>query len=257
MLKTERMIRLLGTLAFTTVVVLLWYLVVKLGFVSKSFLADPVSTFNVLMRRLMNGTLIGSVASTAARMAAGWLAASLVGFLLGAWIGSSKLAQDLLMPTLEALRPLPASAAIPVAILLLGLTNAMSVAVIAFGSLWPVLLATIHGFRNVPVQLKEVGRMLEMSRLRYFFTISLPSASLDILPGIRIGLALSLILTVVTEMQASLGGVGHDIFMAQRSYRSADLYASLVVIGLIGLTLNSALLFVERRLFAWANTERT
>lgn len=241
-----------GMVAFTALVLVIWQLAVQFGIVNKLFVATPIASFGVVFNRLASGELFESVGSTTGRMILGWLLASTIGILLGALIGSSRLAQDLLTPTLEALRPLPASAVIPVAILLFGLNNSMSVAVVAFGSLWPVLLATIHGFRNVPQQLREVGDMLEMGRLRYFFTIALPSAGIDILPGLKIGLALSLILTVVTEMQASLGGVGFDIFMAQRSYRSADLYAGLIVIGTIGFIINQVLLLVERRLFAWA-----
>jgi len=103
----------------------------------------------------------------------------------------------------------------------------------------------------VPAGLREVAAVLEMGRWRAFWTVSLPSAFVDIFPGLRTGLALALILTVVTEMQASLQGVGYDIFMAQRSYRSADLYAALLVIGAIGFTINQVLLIGERRLFPW------
>ena len=242
---------LLGMVVFTAAVLAVWYAAVKFGLVNKVFVASPVDAFAVLLKRLANGELLESVGSTTGRMIAGWFLASTIGVLVGALIGSSRLAQDLFMPTLEALRPLPASAVIPVAILLFGLNNTMSVAVVAFGSLWPVLLSTLHGFRSVPRQLREVGDMLEMGKVRYFFTVSLPSASLDIIPGLKIGLALSLILTVVTEMQASLGGVGYDIFLAQRFYRSADLYAGLIVIGIIGFLINQMLLLVERSLFAW------
>ncbi|MBN9084441.1 MAG: hypothetical protein BGP04_12490 [Rhizobiales bacterium 62-17] len=238
-------------LVFTALMLALWHLAVRFELVNRTFVADPADAIAVIIRQIGSGALFESILATIARMASGWLLASLLGILIGAGIGSSRLAQQVFMPTLEALRPLPASAVIPVAILLLGLNDTMSIVVIAFGSLWPALLATIHGFQSVPRQLREVGTMLEMSRLRYFFTISLPSALVDIIPGLRIGLALSLILTVVTEMQASLRGVGYDIFMAQRLYRSADLYAGLIVIGMIGFFINQLLLISERRLLPW------
>jgi ABC-type nitrate/sulfonate/bicarbonate transport system permease component len=68
-----------------------------------------------------------------------------------------------------------------------------------------------------------------------------------------VSLAISLILAVVTEMQASLPGIGRDIFMAQRSFRSADLYAGLILLGIIGFSVNYALLTVERRMLRWRN----
>jgi len=238
-------------LFFTAAFLIAWEMLARLGLVRSSFLAGPIDASAVVFRRLVDGSLVGSVGSTLARMLAGWLLASAAGILIGAAIGSSRLVDRLLMPTLEALRPLPASAIIPVAILVFGLNETMSVAVIAFGSLWPVLLSTVHGFRNVPAGLNEVAAVLGMGRLKAFRTISLPSAFIDIFPGLRTGLALALILTVVTEMQASLHGVGYDIFMAQRSYRSADLYAALLVIGAMGFAINQLLLATERRLFPW------
>lgn len=243
--------RMAAMVLFSLAFLAAWELLVRFGPSRSSFFIGPIDAFAVIGRRLADGSLFGSIGATIARMLAGWLLASVIGILLGAAIGNSRLVDRLLMPTLEALRPLPASAVIPVAILVFGLNESMSVAVIAFGSMWPVLLNTVHGFRNVPAGLREVAAVLEMGRWRAFWTVSLPSAFVDIFPGLRTGLALALILTVVTEMQASLQGVGYDIFMAQRSYRSADLYAALLVIGAIGFTINQVLLIGERRLFPW------
>ena len=241
----------MSTILFTFAVVLVWHLAARSGVVGRVFLADPLDAFGVIRDRLSSGALWDSVASTTWRMLAGWLAASALGIGLGAVIGMSHVAQVLLMPTLEAFRPLPASAAIPVAILIFGLTDTMAVAVVCFGAVWPVLLASIQGFRSIPHELHEVGAMYQMSRLRFLRDIALPSASTDIVSGLRIALALALILAVVTEMQASLPGVGYDIFIAQRTFRSPDLYAGLIVIGLIGLATSQCLLWIERWLFRW------
>ena len=97
-------------------------------------------------------------------MFGGWLAASIAGVALGALIGSSKAAREYIGPTLEFLRPLPASAVIPVAIAMFGLTPQMALGVIAFGSIWPVLLATMHGFAAVEPRLIEVERALGLTR---------------------------------------------------------------------------------------------
>jgi sulfonate transport system permease protein len=99
--------------------------------------------------------------------------------------------------------------------------------------------------------LREVAATLEMNKLRYIATIAFPSASIDIMAGLRISLALALILTVVTEMQASLPGLGYEIFLAQRTFRSADLYAGLITLGAFGYLVSQMLLFAERRLLWW------
>ena len=97
----------------------------------------------------------------------GWLLASLLGVALGAVIGMSKAAQAYLTPMLELIRPLPASAMIPVAISFFGLSDGMVLVVIGFGALWPMLLSTIHGFTAVEPRLYEVSRMLGLAASRW------------------------------------------------------------------------------------------
>ena len=149
------------------------------------------------------------------------------------------------------LRPLPVSAVIPVAIALFGLTEGMALAVIAFGSLWPLLLATVHGFAAVEPRLYEVARTLHMSRLAVIAKIALPSASPDILAGMRLSLTVALILSVVCEMLAGLDGLGHWVLLSARAFRSADLFAGVILLGVVGYVTALAMAVAERRILAW------
>lgn len=237
--------------AFTVLLLALWQAAVQIGLVNRLFVAAPLQAFNVIIERAEDGSLWTTIAATARRMFSGWAAAIAVAMALGIAVGNSETAHQYLSPMLEFFRPLPASAVIPVAVLFFGLSATMSTFVIAFGSLWPILLAAIHGFVKVPRELREVASTLEMSKTRYILTIAIPSASVDIMAGLRISLALALILTVVTEMQASLAGLGYEIFLAQRSFRTADLYAGLMTTGAFGFLINQLLLFAERRLMRW------
>lgn len=158
-------------------------------------------------------------------------------------------------PILEFLRPLPASAVMPLAIAFLGLTDAMVLAVIAFGALWPMLLATVHGFAAVEPRLYQVGRALGLSRLDVIWKIALPSAMPDILAGMRVGLSIALILAVVGEMLASRPGLGQVILLAARSFQSADLYAGVIVLGFLGYISGKILTTVERRLLRWRTAQ--
>src|SRR5271166_3135848 len=171
--------------------------------------------------------------------------------LASVWTGSSRAAREYVGPTLEFLRPLPASAVIPVAIAMFGLTPRMALGVIGFGSIWPVLLATMHGFAAVEPRLVEVARALRMSRWKTIAKVSLPSATPDILAGLRLGLTVSLILAVVCEMIAGLDGLGQWVLLAARSYKSADIFAGVALLGAIGVTANAALWAVEGRLLGW------
>ncbi len=242
-----------GALLFAFGLLATWQVLSDLRVISPVFFPPPSRAVSELFSRLADGSAYPSIVSTCLRMLFGWVCASILGIVLGAMIGSSRIGREYLEPTLEFVRPLPASAIIPVAILFFGLTNQMSVAVIAFGAIWPVLLSSVYGFSSIQGRLQEVSAVLGLTRLEYLRKIAIPSAMPDILSGIRVSLAISLILAVVTEMQASLPGIGRDIFMAQRSFRSVDLYAGLILLGFIGFIANYALLAFEKRALRWRN----
>jgi len=240
-----------AAIGFAAALVLAWQLLAELRLLSPIFFPSPARAVAVLIDRVRDQSIWLPIGATGLRMLLGWALASLFGVVIGAAIGSSRLARDLLEPTLEFVRPLPASAVIPVAILFLGLSNTMSLAVIAFGAIWPVLLASVHGFSSVQPELRQVSDVLGFKRGAFIWKIALPSALPDIVAGLRVSLAISLILAVVTEMQASLSGLGWDIFYAQRVYRSADLYAGLIVLGALGFMGNLLLMQIERRALRW------
>ena len=241
----------LSPLIFALALVALWQGVAEFRLVSPVFLPSPARAVEEIILRIEDATLWEPLLATTRRMIVGWLLASVAGIALGAAIGLSRLARELLEPSLEFLRPLPASAMIPVAVLFFGLTENMAAFVIAFGSIWPVLMSSIYGFSHVRGRLQEVSALLGLTRLEFLRKIALPSAAPDILAGMRTGLAVSLILAVVTEMQASLPGLGHDLHMAQRSFRSAELFAGLIMLGVLGVVINQGLQAVERRVLRW------
>jgi ABC-type nitrate/sulfonate/bicarbonate transport system permease component len=241
----------LGAVLFALGLLLAWQLASDRKLIDPIFFPPPSRTLAELGHQLSEGRFWPAVAATSLRMFYGWTLASLLGMVLGALIGCSRLAREFLEPTLEFMRPLPASAIVPVAILFFGLSNEMSTAVIAFGAVWPVLLASVHGFVSIEPQLVEMSAALKLSRLQFFAKVAIPSALPDMLAGARVGLAISLILAVVTEMQASLPGLGQNILLAQRSFRSPELYAGVVTLGIMGFLINHALVFAERRVLHW------
>jgi ABC-type nitrate/sulfonate/bicarbonate transport system permease component len=236
--------------------VLLWQWIADEKLVSPVFLPGPDRAWAALVKGMESGDLSQKLWATIERMIYGWLLASLVGIALGAAIGTSRLLRAYIAPMLEFLRPLPASAVIPVAIALLGLSDAMALVVIAFGSLWPVLLATVHGFSAVEPRLYEVGRALGLSRAAVILKIALPSASPDILAGMRLGLTVALILSVVCEMLAGRDGLGNWILLSARSFRAPDLYAGVILLGLLGYVSSVGIAAIERRLLIWRNRAR-
>lgn len=247
----SRLVSLAGSFVVAALFVYLWQLLANYKVLNPVFLPGPDKAWTAMVNGFTKGDLGVKTLATIERMFWGWLIASLLGIALGAGIGTSPRLRAYLAPMLEFLRPLPASATIPVAIALLGLSDGMVLTVIAFGALWPVLLATIHGFSTVETRLYEVGRALDLSRWEVIGKIALPSASPDILAGMRLGLTVALILSVVCEMIAGRNGLGNWILLSARSFRAPDLYAGVILLGVLGYATAVAIGMVESRLLEW------
>ncbi|MEK8029482.1 ABC transporter permease [Ideonella sp. DXS29W] len=240
-----------GSVAMLGALVLVWWLASHLGWISRAFLPSPEATVQSIVQGWSQGALAGYTGATVGRMLVGWLLASLMGISLGVWIGSSALARAWLQPTLEFFRPLPASAVMPPAIAVFGLSTGMVLFVVAFGAMWPVLLATAHGVASVHRGLREVSSAMQLSRWQYLWKIALPHTVPDILSGLRLSLTVSLIVSVVGEMMASQTGLGQAVLLAARSFRAPDLFAGVLLLGAIGVVSNLALAAFEQRALRW------
>jgi sulfonate transport system permease protein len=245
------LIRRLGAVLFAIGVIVLWQLVSDANVFSKAYFTSPSRTFDALLALQARGELWGPLAGTCLRMFYGWALASLLGILIGGAVAQFGRLREFIEPTLEFLRPLPASAIVPPAILFLGLTPQMAVTVIAFGSIWPVLLGSYHGFRRVDDRIIEVAKLQEMPPIEFVWKVALPGALPDIFAGLRVNLAIALILAVVVEIQAGLTGLGFNIMIAQRLFRTPELYAGILLLGLVGFVMSQALMMIEKRLLRW------
>jgi ABC-type nitrate/sulfonate/bicarbonate transport system permease component len=240
-----------GSVLFLALLIGLWKLATAAKAVNPMFLPAPEQAFAILISWIVSGELWEPLAKSVWRMFAGWLAAGVLGVLMGAAIASSRVARDLCQPTVEFLRPLPASALLPPAILLLGLSDRMIVAVIACGAIWPILLGAIHGFHSLDPRLVEVARMLGFGPGQRMVKFQLQNALPDIFAGMRVSLGLALILTVVAEMISSQEGIGHLILVAARAFKPADIFAGIFVLGVLGFVTNALMQRLESHLLRW------
>jgi ABC-type nitrate/sulfonate/bicarbonate transport system permease component len=154
-------------------------------------------------------------------------------------------------PVLEYMRFIPAVAVLPAALLLFGPTDVMRVFVIAFGSVFPVLLAAIDGARRVDPVLLDVARVNGLPIPARLFRVILPAALPSIFAGVRIALSIALVMMVISELIAADDGLGFYILRNQRLFQTANVYAGVLTIGTIGLALTLALLAVEKHVLAW------
>jgi ABC-type nitrate/sulfonate/bicarbonate transport system permease component len=178
----------------------------------------------------------------------------LVAVPLGLLMGTISLCYRLLEPITEFIRPIPAAAYIPIAILFLGIGNEMKIFVVFLACLFPILLNTYGGVRGVDPVLVDTGRTFGVSRLKALWHIVFPAALPSILTGMRISLGISLIVAVVSEMIAGNSGIGYFILDMQRIFRVPDMFAGIFTLGLLGFLINFVFLKVEQHFLRWRGT---
>jgi sulfonate transport system permease protein len=239
---------------FAAAIVAAWALVSGYGLVSPIFLPSPERAWTSLTGNFERGTLLPVILLTLQHMLYGWLIASFLGIAIGALIGVSERVRIYLAPTLEFFRPLPASAVFPIAIAIFGLTENMLLFVIGFGALWPTLLATVNGFATVKPRLSEVSRLLGMSRSKFIFSVALPNAMPEALAGMRLSLTIALILSVTGEILSGSDGLGRWMMLQARGFRTPDLFAGVLLFGVIGYLSAQIVTALERRLLRWRAT---
>ncbi|WP_425307769.1 ABC transporter permease [Ammonicoccus fulvus] len=200
---------------------------------------------------LITTSMSRDVIPSLGRTLTGFGIAVLVGVGLGTAIGLSRQLENYLDWILQFMRAVPPPTLFPVFLILLGTDDQMRVALIAFGSVWPILLNTIEGVRGVRPLTLEASRVFRIPSADRLFRVILPAAGPKILAGIRTSLSLSLILMVISEMVASSSGIGFQLVQAQRSFAILNMWASILLLAILGYVLNLLLTIVERRILAW------
>ncbi|MEY2619676.1 MAG: hypothetical protein RL522_2678 [Pseudomonadota bacterium] len=189
--------------------------------------------------------------SSLGRMVAGFAAGGLLGVIVGLLMGRFRWVNAALDTLVELVRPIPIPAIVPPLILLLGIDTAMKVFIVAFATFFPVLVNTIAGVRSVEKTALDVARTFQVSPARTALRVVLPASLPYIMVGLRTSLALALIVTVIAEMIAGSEGIGYYIMTMQFAMRSGEMYASILLLAVVGYLLNLVMLGVEKRLLHW------
>jgi sulfonate transport system permease protein len=204
-----------------------------------------------LIQVLASGELARHMLTTLMRFLTGYLIASVIAVSAGIVLGYFPFGHSLLDTSIELLRPMPSVAIIPVAILLLGISDGMIVAVTVYASLWPILINTIDGVRNIDRVLLHTARTFGLSPWRTIWQVILPACSPQIMTGLRVSLPITLILVVISEMVGSTDGIGYFILDAQRRFRVIQMYAGMLALAILGYVLNQLFGLLHRWLLSW------
>ena len=212
----------------------------------------PASTvLRALAAIAWSGDLATHALASLRRFAEGYVLASVLAVGGGLVLGLSRRLHALVEPLIELLRPMPSVAIIPVAILFLGIGDRMKIAVTVYACSWPILLNTIDGVRSVDRVLVATAATFRLTPWQRFWKVMLPAASPQIVTGLRVSLAIALVLVTTSEMVVSNDGLGYYVLDLQRSFRMAEMYAAVVALGLIGYALNRLFLFLDGRMMGW------
>jgi sulfonate transport system permease protein len=158
---------------------------------------------------------------------------------------------DASLPLITFFRGLPSPALIPALLLIFGLGDGFKVAIIAFGSMWPVLLNAYDGFQSISSVQHETARSYHIGRLRQIFFLRLPAASPQIVAGARVALQVSILLMVASEFLAGTSGVGYAIQVAQSNFDTPGIWSGMLLLGVIGIVLNALFVLAERGVLYW------
>jgi ABC-type nitrate/sulfonate/bicarbonate transport system permease component len=200
---------------------------------------------------------IDNIGPSLTRLLLGWAAGATIGIVLGLALGRSRTGLDYVGPLISFGRALPAPALLPVFLVLFTLGTPVQLATIAFGVVWPVLLNTIHGAQALdPVQV-DTAQAFRIPRRRWITSIVLPAALPKIFSGLRISLALSMVLMVISELVGATNGIGYQLQVATQGFDLTNTWAWIVLLGILGNLLDGLFDILERSALSCHRDART
>ena len=210
-------------------------------------LAPPSAAVKAFVGAAVDGSLWHASAFTLGTAALGLAGGALFGTLLGIVLGLSRRAAELGFVSIEALRPVPSVALIPLAMLMFGFGVRMEALIVAFATFWPMLILVQSAVQQVEPRLLEVSQMLGLSARDRTWKVVLPAIVPRLFVALRLGVAVALVVAVTVEIAANPNGMGYAMMIAQQSLDPALMIAWLGWIGVVGFAVNAAMQRLQQR----------
>ena len=221
------------------------------GSINPILLSDPSAVAVAFVDMVRDGTLGHALASSLEVLGLGFLFGAVAGVVIGLAAGRSETVAALIDLPVNALYAVPAVALVPVIVLWFGFEVTTKTIVVFFFVIFPVLINTTRGVREVDPELVEVARSFCSSERRMWFDLILPSALPFIVTGLRLAIGRALIGVIVAEFYTSLSGLGDLITTNASNFQTARMFVPIVVIALLGVFFTALLELAERRLVQW------
>nr|WP_201011526.1 ABC transporter permease [Rhodococcus sp. NKCM2511] len=225
----------------------LWQIASAAGVLSERVLPAPSLVFDAGVQLLRNGQLVEALAVSGTRVVQGLVLGGVIGVVLGALVGLSKLAEATVDPPLQMLRALPHLGLIPLFILWFGIGETPKILLIALGVAFPLYLNTYSAIRQIDRDFLDTAVVLGFSWRQRFTTIILPSIAPQLLVGLRQSLAIAWLSLIVAEQINGESGLGHIINDARDFLRLDTIIFGLVVYALMGIGTDGIVRILEKR----------
>ena len=240
----------LGAVVFILLIALM-EIGTRTGFISNLTLPRPSDVFKTFVDLWESGLLWKHLIPSLSRLAVGATLGVSFGIAVGVLIGLFSLARASLVPIVAAIFPIPKIALLPLFVIWFGIEEPSKYALIAFGTFTPTVVATYGAVDNVDRSLIRMGQSFSLSWFSIVRKIVLPGAMPGILSGLRVSLAIAIILLVAAEMLGAEYGIGAYILEAGSLYDLERLFVGVTILSILGVTVSAVIGLIEKRLLNW------
>lgn len=249
----ESLIRVESVLPVVLIVIglAIWEWQSRAGNISTLFFPAPSTIFEALRALFVSGEWADHIGATMTRLLLGLLLGGVPGLFFGLAMGWSRKLRVVFDPIVAALHPLPKVALLPLVMIIFGIGEASKVVAVAIVVFFPMVINSMAGVLQISQIHFEVAQSYGADRFKIFTRIVLPGSLPLILAGLRIALNSALLITIAVELVTAREGLGALIWLSWEILRTEDLYAGLVIIGILGLLFNLILQMLSKRLLPW------
>lgn len=228
-----------------------WEIAVRFGGYTSVLLPPPSRVLETLFELIRTGTLFDHINASLIRVAAGYVVSVIIGVPIGLAMGYWLLAERLMSTTVNGLRPIPASAWIPLSIILMGIGEQPAVFLVFIGTVWSIILNTSHGVKNVPKHLVWAAQTMGASNTTIFTKVIFPASLPSTFTGMRVAVGIAFTCVIVAELIAVRSGLGYLITEARMLVRSDIVIAGMISIGVVGFALDAIVRMIMKRTLRW------
>lgn len=234
-----------------------WEIFVRAGEIAPIYLPAPSSIAVYLYRMIADGSMLANLGITLLRIIVGFLLAAISGVLLGVLMGMSRILARVADVWIAALYPLPKISLIPLLIIWLGTGEAYKIVISAVTAFFPVVISTYAGIQRADRGLIKAAKDLGANARQIQLKVVIPSAVPSIFAGLQLGMGVTIILVVAAEMigGSSEGGMGYLLINAGQVMETEKVFASLIVLAVMGAVIIKLQQWADRKLAPWASLE--